>query len=49
MEQEIQNRVIALSKVTERIMTEQTGVESSLSEEDAKEYIREVLTELKRH
>jgi hypothetical protein len=49
MEQEIQKRVIALSKVTERIMTEQTGVETSLSEEDAKEYIHEVLIELKRH
>jgi uncharacterized membrane protein len=49
MEQEIQKRVIALSKVTERIMTEQTGVETSLSEEDAKEYIHEVLAELKRH
>jgi hypothetical protein len=49
MEQEIRKRVIALSKVTERIMTEQTGVETSLSEEDAKEYIHEVLAELKRH
>jgi hypothetical protein len=48
MEQEIQNRVIVLSKLTERVMAEQTGVESSLSEEDAKEYLHEVLTELKR-
>jgi hypothetical protein len=30
-------------------MTEQTGVETSLSEEDAKEYTHEVLAELKRH
>jgi hypothetical protein len=30
-------------------MTEQTGVETSLSEEDAKEYMHEVLAELKRH
>ena len=29
-------------------MTEQTGIETSLSEEDAKEYLHEVLTELKR-
>ena len=49
MEQEIQKRVIALTKETERIMIEQTGVGSSLSEEDAKEYLREVLVELKRH
>lgn len=49
MEQEIQKRVIALSKETEKLMIEQTGVETSLSEEDAKEYILEVLTELKRH
>jgi hypothetical protein len=49
MEQEIQKRVIALSKETEKLIIEQTGVETSLSEEDAKEYIHEVLTELKRH
>jgi hypothetical protein len=49
MEQEIQKRVITLSKETERTMIEQTGVESSLSEEDAKEYLHEVLAELKRH
>jgi hypothetical protein len=48
MEQEIQKRVIALTKETERIMIEQTGVGSSLSEE-AKEYLHEVLVELKRH
>jgi hypothetical protein len=49
MEQEIQKRVITLSKETERTMIEQTGVGSSLSEEDAKEYLHEVLAELKRH
>ena len=47
MEQEIQKRVISISKEIERNMTEQTGVESSLSDEDAKQYIHEVLTELK--
>jgi hypothetical protein len=49
MEQEIQKRVIVLSKETARTMSEQTGIETSLSEEDAKEYLHEVLTELKRH
>ena len=49
MEQEIQKRVIALSKETERTMIEQTGVGPSLSEQEAKEYLHEVLTELKRH
>ena len=49
MEQEIQKRVIVLTKETARTMSEQTGIESSLSEEEAKEYLHEVLTELKRH
>jgi hypothetical protein len=49
MEQEIQKRVIVLSKETARTMNEQTGIETSLSEEDAKEYLHEVLAELKRH
>jgi hypothetical protein len=44
----VQKRVVALSKEVGRNMTEQTGVESSLSDEDAKEYLHEVLTELKR-
>ena len=48
LEQEIQKRVIVLSRKTARTMAEQTGIESSLSEEDAKEYLREVLAELKR-
>lgn len=48
MEQEIQKRVIVLSRKTTHTMAEQTGIESSLSEEDVKEYLHEVLTELKR-
>jgi hypothetical protein len=49
MEQVIQKRVITLSKETERTMIEQTGVGSSLSEQEAKEYLHEVLAELKHH
>lgn len=47
MEQEIQRRVITLTKETEESMSEQTGVGSSLSEKEMKQYLREVLTELK--
>jgi hypothetical protein len=47
MEQEIQRRVITLTKETEESMSEQTGVGSSLSEEEMKHYLHEVLTVLK--
>ena len=38
IEQEIQKRVMVLSKETEKLMIEQIGVETSLSEEEAKGY-----------
>jgi hypothetical protein len=47
MEQEIQRRVIAMTKEAERMMTEGTGVEPSVNEEDVKQYLHEVMEELK--
>jgi hypothetical protein len=47
MEQEIQRRVIVMTKEAERMMTEGTGVEPSVNEEDVKQYLHEVMEELK--
>jgi hypothetical protein len=48
MEQEIQNKVIQLAKRHSDKMTEDTGVVSSLEEEDMKSYLHEVLVEVGR-
>jgi hypothetical protein len=48
MEQEIQKRVIALTKQHQDEMAEQTGVESSLTENDVKEYLDQVIEEVKK-
>jgi hypothetical protein len=47
MEQEIQKRVITLTKQNKDRMEEQTGIESSLSEQDVKQYLDLVFKELK--
>jgi hypothetical protein len=47
MEQEIQKRVITLTKQNKDVLEEQTGIESSLSEQDVKQYLDLVLKELK--
>ena len=47
MEQEIQARVIAFTKRNQDKMVEETGIESSLTEEDVKEYLEEVILEVK--
>ena len=47
MEQEIQRRVIDMTKVTQDIMTEETGVQPSLNEEDIKQYLLKVIEEVK--
>jgi hypothetical protein len=46
MEQEIQNKVIQLTKLNSDKMTQDTGVVSSLEEEDMKSYLHEVLVEV---
>jgi hypothetical protein len=48
MEKEIQKRVIDIASKNQEIMKEQTGIEPSLGEEDVKQYIQEVLREVKR-
>jgi hypothetical protein len=47
MEQEIQKRVVTLTKQNKDSMVEQTGIEASLSEQEAKQYLDLVLKELK--
>jgi hypothetical protein len=47
MEQELQKRVLTIAKKNSDIMTEETGVKPSLSEDDMKQYLEEVLKEIK--
>jgi hypothetical protein len=47
MEQEIQARVIAFTKRNQDIMVEETGIEPSLTEEEMKEYLEQVILEVK--
>jgi hypothetical protein len=48
MEQEIERRVISMTKENEDILANETGVEPSLSDREVKEYLREVLKEVKK-
>jgi hypothetical protein len=47
MEQEMQQRVLKIAKEQEEVLTEQTGIEPSLNEEDMKQYLVEVLQEIR--
>lgn len=47
MEQEMQQRVLKIAKEQEEVLTEQTGIEPSLNEEDMKQYLIEVLQEIR--
>jgi hypothetical protein len=47
MEQELQKRVLTIAKKNSDIMTEETGVQPSLSEDDMKQYLEEVTREIK--
>ena len=47
MEQEIERRVLRVAIEQSEKMKEETGIETSLSQEDAKEYLEEVLNEIK--
>ena len=47
MERELVNRVLKLTKEQQSNMAEETGVGSSLSEEDIKQYLAEVIEEIK--
>jgi hypothetical protein len=48
MEQEIQKRMLAVMRKTRDLMTEETGVQSSLSEDDMKQYLQQVIEEVKK-
>lgn len=48
MQQELERRVLKITKSTSDLMEEQTGVEPSITEGNMKEYLQEVLTEVKR-
>ena len=48
MQQEIEERVLKLSKAQQESLQEQTGVAASLNEQDTKKYLDEVLDELKK-
>ena len=48
LEQDIQNRVLKMTKEIRQTMMEETGINSSLSEEETKQYLVEVLTEVKK-
>ena len=48
MEQEIQNKVILTTKRLSDKVRKETGIESTLNDEDLKRYCKEVLDEIKR-
>lgn len=49
MEQQIQKRVIEIAKRNQDNMTEETGIQSSVTEEDMKAYLEQVINEIKKH
>ena len=48
MEDELQRRVMKLAKEQHEVLTQQTGVEPSLSESEAKDYLYKVMQEVKK-
>jgi hypothetical protein len=48
MEQEIQRKVITFTKRIQDRMTEESEIQSSLTEEDMKEYLEQVIREVKK-
>jgi Tfp pilus assembly PilM family ATPase len=47
MEQEIVRRVVPMVKEHQHSITEDTGIESSLSEQDVKQYLEQVIEEIR--
>jgi hypothetical protein len=47
MQREIERRVIAITKQNQDRMVEETGIQSSLTEEDIKKYLEQVIEEVK--
>jgi hypothetical protein len=48
MKQELEKRVLKITKEQEETLREQTGVQSSLNEDDLKQYLSQVIRELER-
>jgi hypothetical protein len=48
MERTIEKRVIALTKATQDKIAEENGIQSSLTEDDMKEYLEQVMNEVKK-
>jgi len=48
MEQEIQERVISFTKRNQERIAEESGIQSSLTEEDMRQYLRQVIEEVKK-
>jgi hypothetical protein len=48
MQQELERRILKITESTSDLMEEQIGVEPSITEGNMKEYLQEVLAEVKR-
>jgi Asp-tRNA(Asn)/Glu-tRNA(Gln) amidotransferase B subunit len=48
MEQQIQKRVIEIAKRNQDQMAEENGIQSSLSEDEMKQYLAQVIREVKK-
>ena len=49
MEQEIERRVLVFTKQIQDKMVEETGIQSSLTEDDTKQYLEQVIREVNKH
>jgi hypothetical protein len=48
MQQEIEKRMIELTKQTQERMTEETGIEPSITEDEIKQYLTQVINEVRK-
>jgi hypothetical protein len=48
MQREIQERVVKLTKEQQELLKEQTGIEQRISEEEMKEYVKEVMDKVRK-
>jgi hypothetical protein len=48
MEQQIQKRVVEFTKLSQERMAEESGIQSSLTEDDIKQYLEQVIKEVKK-
>jgi len=48
MEQQIQKRVIEFTRLNQERLAEESGIQSSLTEDDIKQYLEQVIEEVKK-